>query len=190
MSRARLELSGQQFGRLTVIEFAGIKQYTGYSYTLWRCRCDCGNETVVYGKNLTKGSTTSCGCYGGRGPFLEGDEAAFRRVLKTYRQGAKGRTLEFTLTPEQFRHITSQPCVYCGQEPHKTARPSHWKTRKNTRPNDPYIYNGLDRVDNSLGYTEDNCVPCCEICNHMKWNLTRNEFLSHVHKIAAFSPPN
>ena len=56
-----IDLTGQRFGRLTVIERAGndcIGQVT------WRCRCDCGNITVVAGGNLRTGNTQSCGCYG------------------------------------------------------------------------------------------------------------------------------
>jgi hypothetical protein len=52
------DLSGRRFGRLKVIDFAGIKNQR----SLWRCRCDCGNITTVYGSKLSYGSTTSCGC--------------------------------------------------------------------------------------------------------------------------------
>ena len=55
----RYELVGQVFGRLTVIAFDRM----GPDYaSLWRCRCECGNEKVVIGKNLVKGRTKSCGC--------------------------------------------------------------------------------------------------------------------------------
>lgn len=58
MSR-KLNLVGQRFGRLIVIEEAK-KEKSNNSY--WRCRCDCGNETTVIGTSLTSGHTTSCGC--------------------------------------------------------------------------------------------------------------------------------
>lgn len=54
----KLELKGQRFGRLTVIEYAGSKNYK----TLWLCKCDCGKEKVVKGQDLKRGSTRSCGC--------------------------------------------------------------------------------------------------------------------------------
>lgn len=55
----RIDLTGKRFGRLMVL---------GYSDTVngsarWRCHCDCGRETVVYGGNLRNGYTQSCGCY-------------------------------------------------------------------------------------------------------------------------------
>jgi hypothetical protein len=54
---AAIDLTGQRFGRLTVIERAEGR------YTPWRCRCSCGNETVVISINLRRGNTKSCGCF-------------------------------------------------------------------------------------------------------------------------------
>ena len=53
------DISGQQFGRLTVIERRGS---TKHSDATWRCRCECGNEAVVIGRCLISGRTRSCGC--------------------------------------------------------------------------------------------------------------------------------
>lgn len=59
-------LSGQRFGRLTVlphyeIRLVGKKVKTRVPY--WLCRCDCGNEKLVNSRNLIAGGTISCGCY-------------------------------------------------------------------------------------------------------------------------------
>ena len=53
------DLTGQKFGMLTVIEFAGNNQYRA---SMWRCICDCGNEIVVRGEDIRSGKTLSCGC--------------------------------------------------------------------------------------------------------------------------------
>lgn len=58
---ARIELAGQRFGRLVVLEFAGREKGNGNA--LWKCQCDCGNVVVTSGHRLRKGITTSCGCY-------------------------------------------------------------------------------------------------------------------------------
>lgn len=63
----RLDLTGQRFGRLTVLEPA---ENIG-SMTAWRCRCDCGKETVVMTGHLRDGQTTSCGCKP-KGTFVDG----------------------------------------------------------------------------------------------------------------------
>lgn len=53
------DLTGQRFGRLTVIEEAGRNKS---KKVLWRCVCDCGKETIVIAQQLTSGRTKSCGC--------------------------------------------------------------------------------------------------------------------------------
>lgn len=59
MTIIRDDITGQRFGRLIAVEFAGIAK--GRS-SLWRCRCACGSESVVRLTALRNGHTTSCGC--------------------------------------------------------------------------------------------------------------------------------
>lgn len=40
--------------------------------------------------------------------------------------------------------------------------------------------NGIDRIDSSKGYTEDNCRPCCTQCNTLKLDYTEQEFFDKV----------
>lgn len=54
------DLLGKRFGRLIVV---GVSGRTKDRHILWRCLCDCGNETSVCSKDLTSGHTVSCGCY-------------------------------------------------------------------------------------------------------------------------------
>ena len=53
-----LDLAGQRFGRLTVIE----KTHNDKGKLQWHCMCDCGGESFVESNRLLKGITTSCGC--------------------------------------------------------------------------------------------------------------------------------
>src|SRR5262245_4652702 len=59
LPRATPNLLGQRFGRLSVIKRAtsGTR-----GQTRWSCRCDCGKITIVYGFNLLKDNSKSCGC--------------------------------------------------------------------------------------------------------------------------------
>ena len=52
-----MDLTGQKFGKLILIEKIVIKYRTYY-----KCKCDCGNELVVSHSNLQSGNTKSCGC--------------------------------------------------------------------------------------------------------------------------------
>lgn len=56
-----IDLTGQKFGRLTVIKKAERKK--GCTNALWLCLCDCGRLTIVRSTSLRKGESQSCGCY-------------------------------------------------------------------------------------------------------------------------------
>lgn len=59
-----VDMTGQRFGRLTVIGIGGCtKEPSGRSRPLWKCICDCGNEVLVLRDNLIHGRTQSCGCF-------------------------------------------------------------------------------------------------------------------------------
>jgi len=87
----------------------------------------------------------------------------------------KNKNREFNIDKELFRNITSKECYYCGSLPKSIIKPE--------RSNGEYIYNGIDRVNNSLGYIKGNCVPCCSICNHAKSTLEQEEFLSWIERV-------
>lgn len=51
--------TGRRYGRLTALEPTSVRQSGS---VVWRCRCDCGSETLVSSKNLATGRVASCGC--------------------------------------------------------------------------------------------------------------------------------
>ena len=56
-------LTGQRFGKLTVIERADdYIDKNGEKHVCWKCKCLCGNECIVKGHDLRNGHTKSCGC--------------------------------------------------------------------------------------------------------------------------------
>ena len=65
---------GNRYGKLTVIEYAGIKN----GKALWKCKCDCGNYTFVSGINLRYGDTLSCGCLNSK------NEMIIKQILSKY----------------------------------------------------------------------------------------------------------
>lgn len=56
----RKDLTGQTFGRLTVVAYAGRAKNGN---ALWRCDCSCGGTAIIDGYRLRTGTTKSCGCY-------------------------------------------------------------------------------------------------------------------------------
>lgn len=59
MAKKKIDVIGKRFGRLRVIKEVEPKGYK----RRYLCKCDCGNEKVVYLDNLSRGMTTSCGCF-------------------------------------------------------------------------------------------------------------------------------
>ena len=163
-----LRLLGRTFGNLRVIWDCGINIHGS---TVWLCVCNCGKTTLVRGCRLTKGHITGCGC---RRKLGHG-ESNFNALFDSYKRQAKKRGVGFWLTRDKFAWLTKQECFYCGQEPAQTVLKS--------RSFGAYIYNGVDRLDSKLDYTEENCVPCCGVCNIMKNDTPAENFLQHVKKI-------
>jgi hypothetical protein len=85
--------------------------------------------------------------------------------LYDYKRGAKERNLKFEYNDDEFIELMNKPCHYCNIE----------STNEQL--------NGVDRFDNSKGYIENNCVPCCEICNYLKNTKTIAEFIGMVKHI-------
>lgn len=82
---------------------------------------------------------------------------------KKFINQAKKRNLNVTLTKKQFEILIKKNCYYCNEKINK--------------------YNGIDRVDNTIGYHVMNCVTCCTICNRMKSNLSLEDFLNKIKSI-------
>ena len=103
----------------------------------------------------------------------------FNSLLNVYKRSAAKRELEFKLSEDEFKELTTKNCYYCNQEPNqkRCASSDNWSTFK---------YNGIDRVDNNKGYVKDNCVPCCKMCNRMKLDLSYETFMKQMKKIIKF----
>jgi hypothetical protein len=89
--------------------------------------------------------------------------------IYTKRISEEKRGLEYSLTKEQYDELIYKACHLCGF--------------KNG------VGNGLDRQDNSVGYTYENVLPCCSTCNMMKSFYMKDEFIKHMSKIKIVYPP-
>ncbi len=102
---------------------------------------------------------------------------AIRRVFSEYRSRCRRRAIEWALSFEVFYSLVVDVCAVCGKKPiNKYSRPD--------RVNTKCYYNGIDRIDNSLGYIPTNVRPCCKLCNSMKSNLKDKVFKKHVIRMA------
>lgn len=79
-----------------------------------------------------------------------------------YKASAKNRGIPFNLTLEEFLTFWQGACSYCG---------------------DTIATIGIDRVDSSIGYTLENCVPCCTMCNYIKLDHDLEDLNTHLLKM-------
>lgn len=82
---------------------------------------------------------------------------------KTFLDNSSRRKFEVSISLEDYRSLVEDClCIYCGNKL-------------------PEAGSGLDRKDCSIGYTKDNCVPCCITCNRIKGNsITYNEMFEVI----------
>jgi hypothetical protein len=76
-----------------------------------------------------------------------------------YKTRAERKELPFEISQETFQHYKDLPCYLCGKEVSDTHS------------------NGIDRFDNTKGYTLDNIRSCCGICNYMKKSYEYDEVI-------------
>lgn len=181
-------LLGKRFGRLLVISLTKDR-VNGNKSAKWLCKCDCGNFHIVSANALKKGTTVSCGCFHKEmvsSMFSKGrGEAGFNRIYRRYKESALKRKLEFNLNESEFKQIISgHNCYYCGSDDFIVSKSRNCDVRN---INGDFHYMGIDRIDNTKGYTLDNCVPCCKLCNYMKRAMSFNDFIDHIRKIYDFT---
>jgi hypothetical protein len=146
-----IDMVGKQCGDWTVLCKYGRdadKRVT------WLCRCVCGTEKAVSGHNLRHGHSLGCGCTK-KGLRLRPYEALYNSIAR------ENPDKEILLSYEDFVNFTKTTiCIYCGEEVSWTE---FHLVKNGSRYN-------LDRKDNSLGYSKNNCVVCCGRCNRVKSN--------------------
>jgi hypothetical protein len=150
------DLTGQRFGRLTVVRRAGCGKFR---QVLWLVRCDCGNVRKVANQNLRLGTSKSCGCLRAELASKNFTKHGMSRLMeyraeyhawKDARQrctnrrnahygdyGGRGIKFLFKSFEEFFTEIGKRP-----------PNPPGWKSEK------PYWT--LDRIDNNSHYQSGN----------------------------------
>lgn len=118
-----------------------------------KARCVCGKIKNVRGRTIKSGTSKNCGCKKGekmKGVKRVTHNTALHNLYVNYKGKAFRTNKEFELTVDEFEILTSSNCYYCGASPKNVY--------KHSLSN--YVYNGVDRVDNTLGYIKSNVVSC------------------------------
>jgi len=168
------DLSGLKYHKWTVLR----KSEKQKRMTLYWCRCECGTEKNVVGATLKNGTSRDCGCGRkeiGRQRFSEPPQEASKRfLLRSYLRSSAKKGHIWDIPDDDFFRLVQQNCYYCG------APPAQIRRRKDSVQNGYFLYNGIDRSNNDVGYTIDNCVPCCARCNYAKRASSQEDFVAWV----------
>lgn len=151
-------------------------------------RCECGVEKEHARTNIVSGKSRMCrecsnknrpAQLGRRstGTHLAARSAYYGYKTKVNKEVAKGRAMPFEITYEEFYSIVQKDCFYCGGGPSNISKVSNkpWA--------EVFYYNGIDRVNNDLGYVSGNMVPCCAVCNRMKRDMNYIDFIIMADRI-------
>ena len=156
------------------MSLAEIKRFKGAKnkHPTTLCKCDCGGERLVRTSRFKLGQVTMCAACARADGAIRGAETRRKlsdteRVVNdrysVYKQNAKKRGVAFDIALPIFSSLLDKACTYCG---------THERI-------------GVDRVDSSLGYSAENCVPCCSDCNYAKRDMSQESFLDMVARIYA-----
>jgi hypothetical protein len=176
------------------IEINGLK-IVGYRCTkgasrrtYFTCICLCGKEFESRAEAIKNGMARSCGCKTSElmsaAHTLDGDFAAINIVYRRYKYTAKRKSIPFLLSSDQFKQFIFQDCSYCGAKPKLSIMKIGGNAGRKTVKQ--LTYNGIDRVDNNIGYTVSNCITCCSFCNGAKSDFSLEEFRIWIKQLVSF----
>lgn len=156
-----------KFNKLLLIEITNQRDSDNRKLGLFVC--DCGNKKLISYKKVSKGLTKSCGCLNKKATL----ESTIKYLYNRYKFKAQKKKLIFELTLEEFKDLTNSNCHYCKTKP----------SQKAINNNITYFYNGVDRKNNLIGYTLNNSLPCCKICNRAKNSMVYEDFIEYLNRI-------
>lgn len=166
-----IDYTGFKTKAFTVLEKA--------SGSKWKVQCNkCGRiyeKTIKDVKNFQTEGCLACT------PRISKSKENEWHLFIHYKGHARYKNRVFDLTYEQFKGIVHSNCFYCGEPPQVQQQLVKYSKNSVLVP-----LNSVDRIDSSKGYTIDNCVPCCKLCNQMKSNIDQETFLAQVEKIHSF----
>ena len=93
--------------------------------------------------------------------FCDTDAASYTQ----YKTRACNKSLPFEITKDEYVELIKGNCYLCGRKSYEKHK------------------NGIDRLDNKLGYTMNNVKSCCGSCNHIKKDLELDKLFSKMSEI-------
>lgn len=149
------DIHGQKFARLTVLERVSSRR----SGTLWKCRCDCGNEVIVLASSLKNGNTKSCGCYAKEVASKTCKARATHHETKTRLyavwQGIKRRI--HNSHDKKYPIYGGRGITICNEWDKDFLTFKQWALSNGYDPEAKYGECTIDRIDVNGNYEPSNC---------------------------------
>lgn len=148
MGRTIIDLTGQRFGKLTVLAY----HHKGENrQSHWLCKCDCGKETIVAGNNFKRNNTTSCGCASIE--FTKNINLSHglsrSRIYSTW---ISMKTRCLNENTNYYKHYGGRGITICDEWVNDFATFNEWAI------NNGYSEKlSIDRIDNNGNYEPNNC---------------------------------
>lgn len=152
-----IDLTGQRFGRPVVIE--RTNSHYKNEAAMWKCRCDCGNVTIVAGDNLRTRNTRSCGCLNVN---LRRDRLATMNIIhratccgrrtRLYRIWSSMKKRCYNHSAINYKNCGGRGISVCSEWLHDFGTFRDWAMTHGYQDDLT-----IDRIDNDKGYSPDNC---------------------------------
>lgn len=146
-----IDLSGQVFGRLTVISRIPNKKP---GITLWRCLCSCGKETQTSTSSLRQGLCRSCGCLHIEAARKQGLASIVHGETRTrlYRIWSNMKTRCYNKQNKNYARWGARGISICDEWEKDFVAFRTWALEHGYKPG-----LSIDRIDNDKGYYPENC---------------------------------
>ena len=151
---AKLNLTGQTYGELTVLEeCSGKRAPSGKNRRVWLCKCSCGNTLEVFHGSLRSGNTKSCGCK--RNEFISKALIALERGS----HGKVGTKIYYCWDNMKARCSNPNSIAYKDYGGRGIIYDPHWESFENFYRDMGDCPEGmsLDRINVNGNYCKENC---------------------------------